>query len=185
MPFDAAVPSPFDPTQFVNLLSCFARGPEEALRAYRELLGLESTSRERSVEFLAQLARAYGWDAALPFEAMLRFGPTDTMRIAAAAFLSEQGREDTVLEVLESLQPPLLTKTLLIGLIDVLGERPATPERIERLIAIGRRFEEDTHYATVLLGDFTGREVRRAIRRAVAESLLRRDASSIAGWPRD
>lgn len=172
-------------SQFVGLLSRFVRGPEEALRASRELLGLESMSRERSVELMGQLARAYGWDATLPFEAMLRFGPTDTVRIAAAAFLAEHGREDTVLEVLESLRPPLLTKTLLIGLIDVLGERPATPERIDRLTALGNRFADDTRYTTLLLGDFTGRDVKRAIRRAVGEGLLRRHAADIAGWPRD
>jgi len=175
----------FDVNQFVSMMSRFFQGPEQALRVYRELLGLESGSRERSVDFMAQLARGYGLDATLPFEGVLRFGPTDTARVAAAAYLAEQGREDTVLDVLESLQPPVLTMTLLTGLVDVLAARPAAPARIERLIAVGKRFEDDTHYTTLLLGDFTGKDVKRIIRRAIAESLLRRDAPDAAAWPRE
>ena len=186
VPPDSVAPGfPFDVNQFVSLMARFSQGPEQALHAYRELLGLESASRERSVELMAQLARAYGWEAALAFEAVLRFGPTDTARIAAAAYLADRGREETVLEVLESLQPPMLTKTLLTGLVDVLADRPATPERVERLIAFGNRFDDDTRYATLLLGDFSGVDVKRAVRRAVAESLLRRHASGIAAWPRE
>ena len=49
----------------------------------------------------------------------------------------------------------------------------------------GTRFEDATHYTTLLLGDFTGRDVKRVIRRAIAESLLRRDAPDTAGWPRE
>ena len=137
----------------------------------------------KSVDFMARSAR-YGLDATPLFEGMLRFGPTDTARVAAAAYLAEQGREETVLEVLESLQPPVLTMTLLSGLADVLAARPATAARIDRLIAFGTRFEDATHYTTLLLGDFTGRDVKRVIRRAIAESLLRRDAPDTAGWPR-
>ena len=57
--------------------------------------------------------------------------------------------------------------------------------RIDRLIAFGTRFEDATHYTTLLLGDFTGRDVKRVIRRTIAESLLRRDAPDTAGWPRE
>ena len=176
---------PFDMSQFVGTMSRFLQGPEQAMRVYRELLGLEGGSREKSVDFMAQLARGYGLDATPLFEGVLRFGPTDTARVAAAAYLAEQGREETVLEVLESLQPPVLTMTLLSGLADVLAARPATAARIDRLIAFGTRFEDATHYTTLLLGDFTGRDVKRVIRRAIAESLLRRDAPDTAGWPRE
>ena len=177
--------SPFDMNQFVGTMSRFLQGPEQAMRVYRELLGLEGGSREKSVDFMAQLARGYGLDATPLFEGVLRFGPTDTARVAAAAYLAEQGREETVLEVLESLQPPVLTMTLLSGLADVLAARPATAARIDRLIAFGTRFEDAAHYTTLLLGDFTGRDVKRVIRRAIAESLLRRDAPDTAGWPRE
>jgi len=173
----------FDPTQWLGVMSRVLQGPEQALRVYRELLGLEGGSRERSVDFMAQLAKGYGLDAALLFETVLRWGPTDTARIAAAAYLTEQGREATVLEVLESLQPPLLTLTLVTGLLDALATRPAAPAVVDRLLAFGRRFADDAHYTTVLLGDFTGRDVKRAVRRAVAESLLRRDAAEAVGWP--
>jgi hypothetical protein len=176
---------PFDMNQFVGTMSRFLQGPEQAMRVYRELLGLEGGSREKSVDFMAQLARGYGLDATPLFEGVLRFGPTDTARVAAAAYLAEQGREETVLEVLESLQPPVLTMTLLSGLADVLGARPATAARIHRLAAFGQRFEDATHYTTLLLGDFTGRDVKRVIRRAIAESLLRRDAPDTADWPRE
>jgi hypothetical protein len=176
---------PFDMNQFVGTMSRFLQGPEQAMRVYRELLGLEGGSREKSVDFMAQLARGYGLDATPLFEGVLRFGPTDTARVAAAAYLAEQGREETVLEVLESLQPPVLTMTLLSGLADVLGARPATAARIHRLAAFGQRFEDATHYTTLLLGDFTGRDVKRVIRRAIAESLLRRDAADTADWPRE
>jgi hypothetical protein len=155
------------------------------MRVYREVLGLEGGSRERSVEFLAQMARRSGLSAAPFFESLLRWGPTDTARVAAAAYLAGEGREDTVLEVMESLQPPLLTLTLLTGLVDVIASRPATPRRIERLIAFGKRFEDETHYTTVYLGDFTGRDVKRVIRRAVAEALVRRDAPDVTDWPRE
>jgi len=175
--------APFDVNQFVGLMSRFFQGPEQAMRVYRELLGLEGGSRERSIDFMAQLARGYGFDATPLFEGVLRFGPSDTARVAAAAYLADQGREDTVLDVLESLQPPILTMTLLAGLVDVLAARPATPARIERLVAVGRRFEDDQHYTTLLLGDFTGKDVKRVIRRAIAESLLRRDAPDVAAWP--
>jgi hypothetical protein len=134
---------------------------------------------------MAQLARGYGLDATPLFEGVLRFGPTDTARVAAAAYLAEQGREETVLEVLESLQPPVLTMTLLAGLADVLAARAATAGRIDRLIAFGKRFEDTAHYTTLLLGDFTGRDVKRVLRRAIAESLLRRDAPDTAGWPHE
>ena len=176
---------PFDMNQFVGTMSRFLQGPEQAMRVYRELLGLEGGSREKSVDFMAQLARGYGLDATPLFEGVLRFGPTDTARVAAAAYLAEQGREETVLEVLESLQPPVLTMTLLSGLADVLAARPATAARIDRLTAFGKRFEDATHYTTLLLGDFTGRDVKRVLRRAIAESLLRRDAPDTAGWPRE
>ena len=176
---------PFDMNQFVGTMSRFLQGPEQAMRVYRELLGLEGGSREKSVDFMAQLARGYGLDATPLFEGVLRFGPTDTARVAAAAYLAEQGREETVLEVLESLQPPVLTMTLLSGLADVLAARPATAARIDRLTAFGKRFEDATHYTTLLLGDFTGRDVKRVIRRAIAESLLRRDAADTAEWPRE
>ena len=176
---------PFDMNQFVGTMSRFLQGPEQAMRVYRELLGLEGGSRENSVDFMAQLARGYGLDATPLFEGVLRFGPTDTARVAAAAYLAEQGREETVLEVLESLQPPVLTMTLLSGLADVLATRPATAARIDRLTAFGKRFEDATHYTTLLLGDFTGRDVKRVIRRAIAESLLRRDAPDTADWPRE
>ena len=176
---------PFDMNQFVGTMSRFLQGPEQAMRVYRELLGLEGGSREKSVDFMAQLARGYGLDATPLFEGVLRFGPTDTARVAAAAYLAEQGREEAVLEVLESLQPSVLTMTLLSGLADVLAARPATAARIDRLIAFGKRFEDATHYTTLLLGDFTGRDVKRVIRRAIAESLLRRDAPDTAGWPRE
>ena len=175
----------FDVNQFVGVMSRFFAGPEQAMRVYRELLGLEAGAREKSVDFMAQLARGYGMDATPLFEGVLRFGPTDTARVAAAAYLAEQGREDTVLEVLESLRPPVLTLTLLRGLVDVLAARPATADRIERLVAIGNRFEDATHYTTLVLGDFTGRDVKRAIRRAIAESLLRRDAPAATSWPSD
>jgi len=171
--------------QFVGTMSRFLQGPEQAMRVYRELLGLEGGSREKSVDFMAQLARGYGLDATPLFEGVLRFGPTDTARVAAAAYLAEQGREETVLEVLESMQPPVLTMTLLSGLADVLAARPATAARIDRLTAFGKRFEDATHYTTLILGDFTGRDVKRVIRRAVAESLLRRDAPDTADWPRE
>ena len=176
---------PFDMNQFVGTMSRLLQGPEQAMRVYRELLGLEGGSREKSVDFMAQLARGYGLDATPLFEGVLRFGPTDTARVAAAAYLAEQGREETVLEVLESLQPPVLTMTLLSGLADVLAARPATAARIDRLIAFGTRFDDAAHYTTLLLGDFTGRDVKRVIRRAIAESLLRRDAPDTAGWPRE
>jgi len=176
---------PFDMNQFVGTMSRFLQGPEQAMRVYRELLGLEGGSREKSVDFMAQLARGYGLDATPLFEGVLRFGPTDTARVAAAAYLAEQGREETVLEVLESLQPPVLTMTLLSGLADVLAARPATADRIDRLTAFGKRFEDAAHYTTLLLGDFTGRDVKRVIRRAIAESLLRRDAPDTADWPRE
>jgi hypothetical protein len=121
---EPASPFPaFDMNQFVGTMSRLLQGPEQAMRVYRELLGLEGGSREKSVDFMAQLARGYGLDATPLFEGVLRFGPTDTARVAAAAYLAEQGREETVLEVLESLQPPVLTMTLLSGLADVLAVR--------------------------------------------------------------
>jgi hypothetical protein len=179
-PFSAA-----DLQHFFGQMSRALQGPEQAMRVWRELLGLEGSSRERAVDFMAQLARGYGLDVTLLFEGVLRFGPADTARVAAAAYLAEQGREETVLEVLESLQPPLLTTTLLDGLLDVLASRPATPERTMRLVAFAERFEDATHYATLYLGDFTGRDVKRAVRRSMAESLLRREAPAAANWPRD
>lgn len=178
-------PPLFDVNHFAGMMSRFFQGPEQAMRAYRELLGLEGGSREKSVDFVAQLARGYGVDATPLFEGLLRFGPTDTVRVAAAAYLAEQGRDETVLQVLESLEPPLLTLTLLTGLADVLAARPATAERIGRLAKIGERFDDATRYTTLVLGEFTGRDVKRVLRRAIAESLLRRDASAVAGWPRD
>src|SRR5262245_43393025 len=165
------------------MTSRFLQGPEQAMRVYRELLGLEGGSREKSVDFMAQLARGYGMDATPLFESVLRFGPTDTARVAAAAYLADQGREDSVLEALESLRPPVLTMTLLRGLVDVLASRPATAARIARRIAFAKRFEDDTHFTTLLLGDYTGRDVKRAVRRAIAESLLRRDAADALAWP--
>jgi hypothetical protein len=180
-------PSPFpgfDVNRFVSMMSRMLQGPEQAMRVYRELLGLEGGSRERAVDFMAQLARGSALDATPFFEGVLRFGPTDTARVAAAAYLAEQGRENAVVEALESLQPPLLTMTLLTGLLDILGTRPATPSRIGRLLAFAGRFADDVHHTTMLLGDFTGLDVKRAVRRAIAESLLRRDAPEAAEWPR-
>jgi len=174
----------FDPQRFMGMMSRFFQGPEQAMRVYRELLGLEGGSRERGVDFMAQLARGVGVDAAPLFETVLRWGPTDTSRVAAAAYLASEGREETVLEVLESLQPPLLTLTLLTGLVDVIASRPATARTIERLVEFAKRFDDETHYTTVLLGDFTGRDVKRATRRAIGESLLRRDAPAAVEWPR-
>jgi len=88
-----------------------------------------------------------------------------------------------VLDVLEALQPPVLTMTLVTGLLDILAGRPATPARIQRLLAFGRRFADDARYTTLYLGDFTGRDVKRAVRRTIAESLLRREAAEAADWP--
>jgi len=181
------VPLPFpgfDLPAFIGMMSRFFQGPEQAMRVYRELLGLERESRERSVDFMAQLARGSGLDATPLFDVVLRWGPTDTARVAAAAYLAAEGREDSVLEALEALQPPLLTMTLLDGLLDALAARPATPARVQRLLAFGRRFEDDARYVTLYLGDFGGRDVKRAIRRAIGESLLRRDAPDAAEWPR-
>ena len=174
----------FDPTQWLGMMSRALQGPEQALRVYRELLGLEGVSRERSVDFMAQLARSYGLDATLLFETVLRWGPTDTARVAAAAYLVGQGREGVVLDVLEALQPPLVTLTLIAGLLDVVATRPLAPTTIDRLLVFGRRFGDETHYTTLLLGDFTGRDVKRATRRAIGESLLRRDAPAAVEWPR-
>ena len=80
--------------------------------------------------------------------------------------------------------PPLVTLTLITGLLDALAARPLAQAAIDRLLAFGRRFADDAHYTTVLLGDFTGADVRRAVRRAVAESLLRRDAPEAPDWPK-
>jgi hypothetical protein len=175
--------SGFDLTRWVTLMSRMTQGPEQALRVYRELLGLETGSRERAVDFMAQLSRGFGVDATPFFETILRVGPVPTAQVAAAAYLAERGREDSVLDVLEALQPPMLTMTLLDGLLEVLAGRPATPTRIERLIAFGRRFADDTRYTTLYLGEFTGRDVKRAVRRTIAESLVRREASEVADWP--
>lgn len=174
----------FDPTQWLGMMSRALQGPEQALRVYRELVGLESGSRERSVDFVAQIARGHGIDASVLFEAVLRWGPTDTARVAAAAYLAGQGREAVVLDALEALQPPLLTLTLLTGLLDAIATRPLAPATIDRLLAFGRRFADETHYTTLLLGDFTGRDVKRAVRRALAEGLLRRDAGEATDWLR-
>jgi hypothetical protein len=35
------------------------------------------------------------------------------------------------------------------------------------------------------LSDFTGRDIKRAVRPAIAESLFRRDAPEAADWPRE
>ena len=187
MPVEPTPPSfpGFDPQRWVSLMSRAFQGPEQALRVYRELLGLEGGSRERAVDFMAQMARGYGVDATPLFEGVLRFGPTPTARVAAAAYLADQGREDSVLEALEALQPPVLTLTLITGLLDVLAGRPATAERVERLLAFARRFKDDEHYTTLYLGDFTGRDIKRHVRRTLAESLLRRDAPEAADWPRE
>lgn len=173
----------FDPQRFFALVSRSMQGTEEAIKVSRELLGLEGNSRERAVDFIAQAARGTGLDASPLFESVLRFGPTSAARVAAAAYLAEMGRADTVLEVLESLQPPALTITVLTGLLEVLGSQPATPERLRRMLAFGARFNDETHYTTLYLGDFTGREVKRHVRRALAGSLLRRDAPEAAAWP--
>src|SRR5215204_7533575 len=93
----------------LSLVSRSMQGPEEAMRVYREMLGLEGGARERGVDFMAQTARGYGVDASPLFEGVLRFAPTSAARVAAAAYLAENGREETVLSVLESLQPPALT----------------------------------------------------------------------------
>ncbi len=174
-----------DPQGWVSMMSRALQGPEQAMRVYREVLGLEGGSRERAVDFMAQMARGYNVDATPLFEGVLRFHPAPTARVAAAAYLVDQGREDTVLEVLESLRPPVLTLTLLQGLLDALATRPATPEGIDRLVDFANRFNDDEHYTTLYLGDFTGREIKRHVRRAIAESLLRRDAPAAADWPRD
>jgi hypothetical protein len=175
----------FEPQRLLSLISRVLRGPEEAMHVYRELLGLESGSRERAVEFVAQMAQRQGLDATPLFEGILRFGPSSAARVAAAAYLAEQGHEDTVLEALVSLQPPMLTMTLVTGLLDVLAERPATAERIGRLIAFGERFDDEAQYSTLMLGHFTGRDVKRAVRRTLAESLIRRDAAPVVSWPRE
>jgi hypothetical protein len=175
----------FDPQRFMSLVARSMQGPEEATRVYREVMGLEGGSRERTVDFMAQAARGYGLDATPLFEGVLRFGPTSPARVAAAAYLAENGHEDTVMSVLESLQPPALTLTLVKGLLKVLGSRPATPERITRLVAFGERFADDEHYTTLYLGDFTGRDVKRAVRRAIAESLVWRDAPEVVEWPKE
>src|SRR3712207_6225954 len=146
----------FDPQGWVSMMSRALQGPEQAMRVYREVLGLEGGSRERAVDFMAQMARGAGVDATPVFEGVLRFHPAPTARVAAAAYLVDQGREATVLEVLESLRPPVLTLTLLEGLLDALAARPATPERIERLIRYARGFQDSEHYTTLYLGDFTG-----------------------------
>jgi hypothetical protein len=174
----------FDPQRFVTLMSRALRGPEQAMQVYRELLGLEDST-ERAAGFVAQLAQRQGLDPTPLFEGVLRFGPTSTARIAAAAYLADQGKEDSVLEALEALQPPMLTMTLITGLLDVLGGRPATPDRIRRLLAFGERFDDETQYATLALGAFTGRDVKRAVRRTLADSLLRRDATAAVSWPRE
>ena len=86
-------PPPFpslDLQRFFSQMSRVFQGPEQAMRVSRELLGLEGSSRERAVDFMAQLARGYGVDASLLFEGVLRFGPVDTARVAAAAYLAEQ-----------------------------------------------------------------------------------------------
>lgn len=175
----------FDPQRFVSLFTRSLQGPEQAVKVYRELLGLEGESRERAVDFMAQTARGYGMDATPLFEGVLRFGPTSAARVAAAAYLADAGNEDTVLEVLESLQPPALTLSLLTGLLEVLAKRPATAGHVTRLIDFGGRFNDNEHYTTLYLGDFTGREVKRHVRRAIAESLLRREAPEVIEWPRD
>jgi len=175
----------FDPQPWVSLMARAFQGPEQAMRVYRELLGVEGNSRERAVDFMAQLAQGYGVDATPLFEGVLRFHPAPTARVAAAVYLVEQGREETVLEVLESLQAPVLTITLLNGLLDALAARPATPERIRRLTDFANRFNDEEHYTTLYLGDFTGRDVKRQVRRAIAESLLRRDAPDVAAWSRE
>ena len=175
----------FDQQRWVSAMSRDMEGPDQAMRVYREMLDLEGGSRERAHEFIEQMARGDGVDATPLFEGVLRFHPAPTARVAAAAYLVDQGREATVLEVLESLRPPVLTMTLLQGLLDALAARPATPERIERLLEFAKRFEDNEHYTTLYLGDFTGRDVKRHVRRAIAESLLRRDASDAVEWPRD
>ena len=89
-----------------------------------------------------------------------------------------------MLEVLESLQPPVLTLTLLSGLVDVLAaarRRPRASSGSPPSAPLRRR----QRYTTLLLGDFSGRDVKRVIRRAIAESLLRRDAPDAASWPRE
>ncbi len=175
----------WDPQRFVSGMSRAMQGPEQAMRVYRELLGLEGGSRERAVDFMAQLARGIGVDATPLFEGVLRFHPSPTARVAAAAYLCGEGHEQTVLDVLESLQPPVLTMTLLGGLLDALALRPATAERVARLTAFGARFQDGEHYTTLYLGDFTGKDVKRLVRRAIAESLLQRDAPEAAGWQMD
>jgi hypothetical protein len=175
----------FDPQRWISAMSRALQGPEQAMRVYREMLGLEGGSRERAVDFMAQMARGAGIDATPLFEGVLRFHPAPTARVAAAAYLVDQGREDTVLDVLESLRPPILTMTLLQGLLDALAARPASPERIERLLTYAKSFEDGEHYTTLYLGDFTGRDVKRHVRRAIAESLLRRDAPEAIDWLRE
>jgi len=46
----------------------------------------------------------------------------------------------------------------------VLAARPAAGARIGRRIAFGNRFEDATRYTSLLLGAFTGRDVKRVIR---------------------
>jgi hypothetical protein len=174
----------FDPQRWIAAMARALQGPEQAMRVYREMLGLEGGSRERAVDFMAQMARGAGVDATPIFEGVLRFHPAPTARVAAAVYLVDQGREATVLEVLESLRPPVLTMTLLEGLLDALGTQPATPERIERLVRFAAGFQDSEHYTTLYLGDFTGRDVKRYVRRALAESLIRRDAPDAVDWPR-
>ena len=47
-----------------------------------------------------------------------------------------------------------------------------------------RPLAAEVYRTPVLLGDFTGRDVKRAVRRAVADALLRREAAEAAEWPR-
>src|SRR4029077_18765265 len=64
----------FDPQRFMGMMSRFFQGPEQAMRVYRVLMGLEGGWRERGVDFMAQLARGVGVDAAPLFETVLRCG---------------------------------------------------------------------------------------------------------------
>jgi hypothetical protein len=49
----------------------------------------------------------------------------------------------------------------------------------------GFDMQDDAHSTTLYLSDFTGRDIKRAVRPAIAESLFRRDAPEAADWPRE
>ena len=105
-----------------------------------------------------------------------------TYRVEGAERLRESGR------LIVANHPTLLDVVLLVSQmpeVDCIVKRGLWRNPFLRwLLSFGRRFADDTHYTTVLLGDFTGRDVKRAVRRAVGDALLRREAAEAAEWPR-